>query len=213
MRLAILAILLLSTTVHAQSPEREDRWPDYTRSMSSKKLWGWEPTTTATESVYFENADDTKLVLRWGMQIEVTCRGGQADDFVMFCFTMDGAFEYGHQPSMGAGFDCNDGDCGYFSDSSGPSGVAGPMPCFVVGSGATKYRRVAKGIFTTGGVAPTYRTGRCVGVGVLVSGAPCSTNGECGSGTCVTDSLGAQGTYLSGQATDSAMSCQLEFGI
>jgi len=213
MRLAaILGILLLSQAVHAQTPEREDRWPDYTRSMTSKRIWGWSPASTATKAAYFENQDDTKLVLRWGMQIEVTCRGGQADDFAMFCFTMDGAFGYNHQPSMGASFDCDD-PCGYFSDASGPSGVAGPMPCFVVGSGATKYRRVAKGLFTTGGVAPTYRTGRCVGVGPLVSGAPCNTNGECGSGTCVTDSLGAQGTFISGQATDAAMTCQLEFGI
>ena len=212
MRLAVLAILLLSTTVHAQTPEREDRWPDYTRSMSSKKLWGWSPSSSATTAAYLENEDDTKLVLRWGMQIEVTCRGAQSDDFAMFCFTMDGAFEYAHQPSMGAGFDC-DADCGYFDDSAGPSDVAGPMPCFVVSSGATKYRRVAKGIFTTGGVAPTYRTGRCVGVGPLVQGAPCDTNAECGAGTCTKDSLGAQGTFLSGQATDATMTCQVELGI
>lgn len=197
-----------------QYPQKEARWTDLTRSPTSRKLFGWNPTTTSTDASYFEDHNDRKLLVKWGSHLKLTCSGGDAADKVLVCFTMDGSFGYNNEPSMGGGFDC-DAPCGFFDDSAGPSGIADHMPCTVLLSGSTLFELVTPGSFSWGGLAPTSRDGRCVGAGVPAEqvGSPCDVDGECGSGDCLHDSLGPAGVFISGQATDATMTCQAEVKI
>ena len=201
----LLLAFLLPTIAFAQAPLQSQRWYDMTRSPASYRLYGWSPATTATSAKYLENASDEKLVILWETQVEISCRGDY-NDLAVWCFTMDPTFNFNSEPSMGGGGDCDTG-CAEFSGAQ--------LPCFTVPAGSTKYRWNAKGVWR-GNLPrpPTNRIGRCTGaVSANFANAPCSTNAECGSGTCTSDTVDPKGVYLSGQATDTTMTCNVEITL
>lgn len=215
MRFALVALATLITVdAYAQAPLQNQRWNDMTRSAADLGLYGWSANaSTPTSAAYLEDQNDEKLVILWETQVEVSC-AGDAGELAMFCWSMDAGFDFESEPSMGGGGTC-DGGCSVFDDSSGPSGKEGPMPCFVVKANDTKYRWLPRARwYGSTPTPPTYRVGRCTGaVSANGANAPCDTDEECGSGTCTKDSVMPKGVFLSGQATDTSLVCQVELTL
>ena len=204
-------LALFADTASATGVDPVRNADQYMRSCTPYRLYGFS-VTTATSSEHLIDADGNRVMLEWGQQIEVTCRGS-ANDYAVMCMTMDPAAGFGNF-QVQVSSSCGDG-CGSYDDSSGPSGIDGHGACFVVQSGASKYRRISGTPFGRQPKTITARDGRCTTVGSgYVLRAPCDTNAECGSGgACTKDKHGTHGTYMTGQFSSTSVTCMVEVCI
>lgn len=217
----VLAAFLFATSAHAipfgRMPEGEIRAADYMRSCTPLAGFGFVASSTSGE--YLLDANDDPVLLRWGTQIEVTCTSATGTHGALVVLHMAPPLEPLGGTSVGwADGECGAG-CGWYDDTAGPTGKAGPIPSFLVKSGATKYRRIARGPYNSsagsGEEVVTSRAGKCTTVEADSNsiGGPCDEDSECGTGgVCDEDSF-PSGVFMTIFVSDTSLSCFVELCI